>query len=796
MSLPRIFRRGRAACLSLALTLLASPDSAQSQTRAVSLDDLVNMVRFSVRDLSADGRWIVATSGTMKDGFGDQSGTFRYGDLTYTFNAPTDVWIIDTKTGDKKKLFNDRRALGGGRGGGGLTWSPDGNTLALTQVVNDVTTPMLWDRASGKFKTISIPTGYFIDGPMTWSEDGKRLYLTLRTEEWRKRSKVIFDSLVNGPIVVLDSKDPFLEWDALGNRGDIKALAAYDLAGGKTNIVLPEGIYTGVNVSLDGTIIRTTESNVNKTMYDGGRWTNNDSKIWVRPADGSSAARVLIPSTKGFTVSWAKDGKHYGYAKDSSVYIASITDEKPRQMKGSKFVWAPEGLSYAYMNSDSTLVVGRFGEAEKSITLHPNRRSSDPAPSDTAAKSKAKLKAMAFTPSQLSKSGRFVILNNRDGQWLVDTESSDATLFVKYPEADDERPNVSIAFWSPDEKSVFYTKSSTIKWDRGLSRYDIAEKKETVVFHDGEKRHGQFRASKDGSTILFTISNGYLPGDYYVSDLSFSSPKQISDVNPWMRERKWGKTELLEYLNADGKKLKGVVYYPVDYQPGKAYPTVFEIYETMFDDRFSELVSYLNANGYVVCMPSVSLEMGWPVEAWIKGVTAAANKLIEMGVTDSARMGVEGGSYGGYATNLLITQTDRFKAAINISGKTDMISFYTDSPRLGVRNIWAPEGQQDRLGGTFWQMPLRYLEHSAVYYADRIDTPLMLVTGMQDHNVTARTTWEMYYALRRLGKNVVWVNYMNGGHGGYSGGSEADWRDYFTRVLGWFDKYLKAPSTM
>jgi dipeptidyl aminopeptidase/acylaminoacyl peptidase len=234
-----------------------------------------------------------------------------------------------------------------------------------------------------------------------------------------------------------------------------------------------------------------------------------------------------------------------------------------------------------------------------------------------------------------------------------------------------------------------------------------------------------------------------------------------------------------------------VLYYPVDYQPGKAYPTVFEVYETMFDDRFGGLVAYLNANGYVVAMPSVHLEMGWPVEAWKKGVTAAANKLIERGIADSARLGVEGTSYGGYATNLLVTQTNRFKAAVNISGKTDMISFYTDSPRLGVRNIFAPEGQQDRLGGTFWQMPLRYLEHSAVYYADRITTPLMLVTGWQDPNVPARTTMEMYYALRRLGRNVVWVNYIDSGHG-TPHTRESDFRDYHTRILGWFDKYLKA----
>ena len=97
------------------------------------------------------------------------------------------------------------------------------------------------------------------------------------------------------------------------------------------------------------------------------------------------------------------------------------------------------------------------------------------------------------------------------------------------------------------------------------------------------------------------------------------------------------------------------------------------------------VANLLASRGYAVVKPSVSFEIGFPGEAWLKGVTAAANTVIQMGVADSARLGVQGQSYGGYATNLLITQTNRFKAAINVSGKVDIISFYTDSPRLGIR---------------------------------------------------------------------------------------------------------------
>src|SRR4029453_11443388 len=144
---------------------------------------------------------------------------------------------------------------------------------------------------------------------------------------------------------------------------------------------------------------------------------------------------------------------------------------------------------------------------------------------------------------------------------------------------------------------------------------------------------------------------------------------------------------------------------PVNYQKGQKYPTVFEIYETFFENGFNARAALLAGQGYAVFHPSVNLVVGRPGESWAKGVTAAANKLIDMGVADPDRLGREEKSLGAHATALLLTQTDRFKAAVNISGKVDLISFYTDSPRLGVRNTHAAEKSQDRIGATLCQQP-------------------------------------------------------------------------------------------
>ena len=156
----------------------------------------------------------------------------------------------------------------------------------------------------------------------------------------------------------------------------------------------------------------------------------------------------------------------------------------------------------------------------------------------------------------------------------------------------------------------------------------------------------------------------------------------------------------------------------------------------------------------------MELEIGYPGEAWLKGVPPAINTLIERGLVDEKQVGVYGQSYGGYAVNLLVTQTDRFAAAANVSGKVNIISFLGDSEKITTRNYNAAEEGQDRIGATLWEQPQKYIATSAVMFADRIETPLLLMSGEGDWNVPATNQREMYYALRRLGKEVVWVNYM------------------------------------
>ena len=356
------------------------------------------------------------------------------------------------------------------------------------------------------------------------------------------------------------------------------------------------------------------------------------------------------------------------------------------------------------------------------------------------------------------------------------------------PEDEDSRPNLQVVDWSPDGASIYFSTSAPDRYDRGLVRFDLASK----TFADlrrGSALAGRWLMSEDGATFVFTESDGDFPDELYAADAGFRDVRKLTDLNPWLSDRALSHTELIPYRDADGRKLYGVLYYPAGFEKGKTYPLVTEVYESYFDNGFNGALNILTSAGYAVFHPSVNLTTGYPGEAWAKGALAAVNKVIDMGVADPDRLGIQGTSYGGYATVLLITQTDRFKAAINNSGKVDMVSFYTQSPRLGVRNTHAPEKSQDRIGGTLWEYPERYLAHSAILRADRITTPLLCITGDQDPNVEALQSQEIYYALRRLGKTCVWLRYHDGAHGGPNTSEER--ADMYKRMIEWYDKYLK-----
>ncbi|HEX9564920.1 MAG TPA: prolyl oligopeptidase family serine peptidase [Gemmatimonadaceae bacterium] len=716
-------------------------------SESLTIADLLDLKTASVADLSSDGRWLAVTITVRRDGLGADGS--RDGDPTYVRGTPAELLVIDTRSLAQRPVFRAKAAVRG------VTWSPDANRLAMLVLENGAWAVQVWDRATGRFTRPTLSAGQYVaeNSELRWSGDGRSLGFASRSTAWKARAQKRFAELTAGPITVLDGTDDFLEWDEMRRMNDERSIVLWEPGNPTVRTVQPEGRIGAWTLAKDGSAITTQQDITKKTDYDVifGR----EHRLVTQSLAGGES-RTLFPTLKGIQLQWAEDGRRYVYTREGRVYAGTIADTVRRQLLGPTTPARPAGATTP--------------------------------PADTSAAARAQRAKERFSAVRWSPADDAILASNSEGFWIVDVASGEKEMIVPLPDSISMAPRPSLATWSQDGRYLYFSENARTEWDRSITRYD-RQSKSKVGLVSGARFLTGLRLSDDGSTAVLNVAEGNRTSAIHVADASLGGMRRVLDANPGLAARALPGTELVSYLDADGRTRHGVVYLPVNFVRGTRYPTVFLVYESFFDNTWDNVANLLAARGFAVVKPSVGFEIGYPGEAWLKGVTSAANAVIQMGIADSARLGVHGTSYGGYATNLLITQTNRFKAAINISGKVDIISFYTDSPRLGVRNIHAAEKSQDRIGATLWQQPQKYVQHSAVMFADRIKTPLLLMTGGEDHNVPAINTREMYYAMRRLGKTVVWVNYANGGHG-VPNTTEAEFTDFHQRIIDWYTKYL------
>jgi dipeptidyl aminopeptidase/acylaminoacyl peptidase len=748
------------ATAALVLFVTVCTPHAQAPTAApaaaFTAEDILKVTTLSVLDVTDDGRRVAASARRAFDNA--ETDHRRYGDPTYVAPTVARLMVIDAETGAIDTPLGERADLRQ------AAWSRDGKRLALLGLTGSTpgTVPavrlQIWDAERKILRDLAVKgdTSVAVNSGLEWSADDKGLVVSLRSRQRDVDGTNRFKALTEGPIIVHNAKDPFLEWDDLGRVNRWRSLAVIDAVTGAPRAILPERKVSSYRVARDGTFLTFMEDATEKTDYDTIGGTDNTLRL-VQIAGGEPKTLAEAKDIKGLQFRWSDDDRTFAYAKKGEVFVQRIDESKPRSLT------PPPATK----------------EGEKPA---------EPPAKDAGKDASDEKESFAVGP--IARDASKLVITSKKGWYIVDVATGAREQIVTLSDDEEKNPRIEALDWTPDGKSLLVTHGARDRWERGLMRLDVATKAMTPLVKDSRLYAG-FRQARTGQRILFSMSDGDRPADLWAAPSDFSSMKKLTDLNPWIAGKTLTRSELVSYRDADGKVLYGVLRYPANYEKGQRYPTVFELYETFFDNGFNGRAAFLANHGYAVFHPSVNLVVGRPGEAWVKGVTAAANKLVEMGVADPDKLGVHGTSYGGYATVLLLTQTERFKAAINISGKVDMVSFYTDSPRLGVRNTHAPEKSQDRIGGTLWEYPERYLEHSAVLAADRIKTPLLCITGDQDPNVPASQSREIYYALRRLGRDVEWVRYVNGAH--RPPNSVAESVDFETRIVAWYDKYLRAP---
>jgi len=195
------------------------------------------------------------------------------------------------------------------------------------------------------------------------------------------------------------------------------------------------------------------------------------------------------------------------------------------------------------------------------------------------------------------------------------------------------------------------------------------------------------------------------------------------------------------------------------------------------------------SDGYAVFLPDIWFDVPIPGYSATKNLVPGVQKLIEMGVADPDAIGLHGHSWSGYLTAQVVTQTDIFAAAVAGAPVGNMTSAYSGIRwGSGLARQFQYEQTQSRLGVSMWENLAPYIENSPVFFADRINTPIMIQHGDADEAVPWYQSIELYLALRRNAKESVFLQYHDEPH---HLRKMANRLDYAIKMKEYMDHYLK-----
>ena len=353
--------------------------------------------------------------------------------------------------------------------------------------------------------------------------------------------------------------------------------------------------------------------------------------------------------------------------------------------------------------------------------------------------------------------------------------------------------------WSADGRSLIVEAA-----ERGraqLKRFDAATGAvETLT--PGDLEVSSHSATPDAARMALVISTPTVINDLYVLDTATRQKKLLYEPNRELfAEISLTAPEEIVYASFDGRPIQAWVQKPPDFDPAKKYPLILNIhggphsaYGYVFDHEFQ----WLAAQGYVVLYPnprgssSYGQEFGNVIQYDFPGddakdLLAGVDEMLKRPWIDPQKLGVTGGSGGGILTNWIITQDQRFKAAVAQRSIADWTSFWYTADFTLFDASW--------FRGAPWEDPEDFARRSPITHVDRVTTPLMLIEGEADLRTPPTAGGEqMFRALKYLKRPVVMVRFPRESHELSRSGEPWHRIERLRHIAGWFDKYLQGKN--
>lgn len=361
--------------------------------------------------------------------------------------------------------------------------------------------------------------------------------------------------------------------------------------------------------------------------------------------------------------------------------------------------------------------------------------------------------------------------------------------------------SVSGVAWAADGKTVYYTLASGVEENAygatinptAVGRGGAGRIRQVLA---GARVYEHLTVAPRGATLAVTAGDGTHAPEIYVRDLKTGTLKQLTRLNAEIDSLVLSRPEVVKWQSADGVLVEGLLIIPPDHHQGGRVPLITIPHGGPFwRNRLAlhelDEAHVYAANGYAVFLPNFRGSDGYGHGFGVANyrdlgygdfydVMTGIDFLIAEGIADAQKLGIVGGSYGGYMTNWAISHSERFTAAVSRYGIFSLITDFSNS------NI--PSWEPDYLGDFYWNDPAAYARHSPSTNADRIHTPVLILHGQEDPNTFISNSQEMYTALMKLGRTVEFVTLPREEHGFREPNHQLD---VVQRTLDWFDRYLR-----
>ena len=601
----------------------------------------------------------------------------------------------------------------------GPRWSPDGSLLAFSSSRGDDPNPVWFLRVRGAGGEAFHLDG--VEGPPVWSPDGTLIAYVKAPDE---------DGTDQTPDDEVEGREGWVASDAVSRTLDASRF--------------------------DGRVVTSTRyKRDGRLALQPHYLTRPKRQIMVVESTGGEPRQLTRLSFSAGNPVWSRDGRVIFFTGDDRE-----DDELNSENSGD--IWA----------------VGAQGGTVRRLTTNPGTESAPAVSPD------GRRVAFLSTPARGSQTDLLVAEIGPDGHFRG--------LPLNLTEDWDLRPGAPA--WTADGTGVRF--SAGTGGDSHLFHAAPGDSVRPVT--SGARRLSSFSFSASGDVMAFTATDAVTPAELYVGPPDGSSEQKVTRFNDgWLSGVDLMPAERLAWAAEDGTEVEGWVVRPAGFREGGSYPMILKIHggpHSAYGNTFFPTFHVLSAAGFFVLYTNPRGSSGyghdfqyatrgqWGIvdrEDYLAGVEAALARYPEI---DANRLGVSGGSYGGFMTNWLTATTDRFRAAVTSRSITNWESWWgtSDAQRLTEYEFHGPPWEQRDL----------YRRLSPISYVENVTAPTLIIHSEQDYRTPIGDGEQWFMSLRKRGVPVEMVRYPRSSHGLSRTGEPWLLVDRLERIRSWFVHFL------